>query len=322
MAKKKKLLDHARDVMRHMQYSIRTEEAYLNWIYRFIMFHHKRHPLEMGSAEIESFLSDLAVTNNVSPSTQNQAYNALLFLYRHVLKKNIEGSEINAVKAEKKRKLPVVLSKEEVKKVITCMSGMHQLMAKLLYGSGLRLMECVRLRIKDINFEADEISVRNRRGENDHITLLPASIVPALTEHLEKVKLIHERDIENGFGTVQLPHALARTYPDSDTDWYWKYVFPADRFIVAPKTGIKQRTYIHETTLQKSIKKAAKQAGIQKNVSPNTLRHSFATHLLMEGTDLTTIQKLLGHKNISNTMIYMHVIREQGAGKTRSPLNF
>lgn len=320
--KPKKLLDKVRDVLRLKHYSIRTEEAYTGWIVRYILFHNKRHPKDMGAVEIEAFLTHLAVHENVAAATQNQAFNAILFLYRQVLDISFEGEKINAIRAHKKRNLPVVLTKDEVKKIITLMTGSSQLMAKILYGSGLRLMECLRLRVHDLDFEMNELTVRDGKGAKDRITLFPELIQPPLTEHLKRVKILHHQDLEAGYGNVYLPYALERKYPNAAKEWGWQYVFPADTLSIDPRSGVLRRHHVHETTLQKAVRQAVKQSGIVKKVGCHTLRHSFATHLLMDGTDIRSIQELLGHEDVSTTMIYTHVLREQGVQRIKSPLNF
>jgi integron integrase len=320
--RQKKLLDVARDVLRRKHYSIRTEEAYIGWMFRYILFHNKRHPKDMRTGEIEAFLTHLAVDKNVSASTQNQAFNAILFLYRNVLNISLEDAEINAVRARKKRNIPVVLTKDEVKRMLSAMSGVHQLMAKLIYGSGIRLMECLRLRVHDIDFEMDEITIRDGKGFKDRITVLPEPIKPALREHLERIKIIHENDLANGYGLVYLPYALARKYPNAGKEWGWQYVFSAKGISQDPRSDEKRRHHIHETALQKAVKQAARDAKIVKKATCHTLRHSFATHLLMDGVDIRVIQELLGHKDVSTTMIYTHVLREQGVKRVKSPLDF
>jgi len=320
--KPKKLLDLAREVLRRKHYSIRTEQAYIGWMARYIHFHHKRHPKDMGVPEIEAFLTHLAVEKNVAGSTQNQAFNAILFLYRNVLNISLEGERIDAVRARKKRNLPVVLTKDEVKRVIIAMFGVHQLMAKLLYGSGLRLMECIRLRVHDIDFDMNEITIRDGKGFKDRITILPEPVQLALREHLERVKILYEKDLADGFGQVYLPYALARKYKNADKEWGWQYVFPAKSLSKDPRSGIIRRHHIHENSLQKAVKQAVRQSGIVKKATPHTFRHSFATHLLMDGSDIRTVQELLGHKDVSTTMIYTHVLREQGIQRVKSPLNF
>ncbi len=326
----KKLLDQVRDVLRRKHYAIRTEQAYLAWIKRFILFHHKRHPQEMGVPEIEAFLTHLAVQENVAASTQNQALSALLFLYREVLNKDL--GPINAMRAQKPKHLPTVLTREEVQRLFAHLSGTHLLMARLIYGAGLRLMECIRLRVKDLDFEYRTITVRDGKGEQDRITILPESLIIPLQEHLRNIKRLHEEDLAKGYGAVYLPYALERKYPNANREWGWQYVFPSDRLSVDPrstssssetkgtKEEIVRRHHIDESTLQKAIRQAAKQAGIIKPVGPHTLRHSFATHLLQAHYDIRTVQELLGHKDVKTTMIYTHVLQRGGLA-VRSPLD-
>ena len=299
----KKLLDQVRDVIRLKHYSIRTEQAYVDWIKRYILFHNKRHPKEMGSREIEAFLTYLAVEQNVAASTQNQALSALLFLYRHVLKKDLDGP-IDSVRAKKSKRLPTVLTKEEVFKVMGFLSGTQQLMAKLLYGSGLRLLECIRLRVKDVDFAQHQIVVRDAKGHKDRVTMLPEAVVTPLQEHLRHVKTVHDKDLAQGYGSVYLPFALERKYPNANREWVWQYVFPASKLSQDPRTGAVRRHHLHESGLQKAVRKAAQRAGIDKRISCHTFRHSFATHLLENGYDIRTIQELLGHKDVKTTMIY------------------
>jgi integron integrase len=272
-SKPKKLLDRVREVLRLKHYSIRTEEAYVAWMRRYILFHNKRHPKDMGPSEIEAFLSHLAIERNVSASTQNQAFNALLFLYRNVLNISLEGETIDAVRAQKKRNMPVVLTKDEVKKIITLMTGQSQLMARLLYGSGLRLMECLRLRVHDLDFDMKEISVRDGKGGKDRITLLPEPVQPVLQEHLKRVKLLHDQDLAAGYGAVYLPHALAQKYPNAAKEWGWQYVFPADGLSKDPRSGVMRRHHIHENTLQKAVKHAVRRSEIVKRAGCHTFRH-------------------------------------------------
>ncbi|HNT78227.1 MAG TPA: integron integrase, partial [Anaerolineae bacterium] len=299
-------------------YALRTEEAYVDWIRRFILFHHKRHPREMGAAEITAFLTHLAVVDNVAASTQNQALAALLFLYREVLQQDI--GPVEPVRAKKPQRLPVVLTREEVRQVLNQMQGTHQLMAKLLYGTGMRLMECVRLRVKDVDFARREILVRDGKGEKDRVTMLPESIIPALQAHLERVRQLHQRDLADGYGAVYLPYALERKYPNAAREWGWQYVFPASRISADPRTGAKRRHHTDESGLQKAVRAAAKAAGIVKPVGPHTFRHSFATHLLESGQDIRTVQELLGHADVKTTMIYTHVLNRGPLG-VRSPLD-
>ncbi|NQT56935.1 MAG: integron integrase [Desulfobacteraceae bacterium] len=317
--KPRKLLDQVRDIMRLKHYAYRTERTYTGWIKRFILFHDKKHPGEMGEPEVEAFLTWLAVDRKVSKSTQNQAFNALIFLYREVLKCPLEG-RIDAVRSQKKQRLPVVMSKEETHRVLSAMSGTTQLMAKLLYGSGLRLMECMRLRVKDIDFELNEIRVHSGKGDRDRLVPLPESIKTALKTHIERVKLIHEHDLAEGNGEVYLPQALARKYPKAGKEWEWQYVFPSHKISLYPRKNVMRRHHMDPSSLDRAIKRAVKLAGIIKRVSSHTFRHSFAIHLLQTGTDIRTIQSLLGHNDVSTTMIYTHVLRQGGQG-VKSPLD-
>ncbi|MGA9351364.1 MAG: integron integrase [Anaerolineae bacterium] len=314
----RKLLDRVRDALRLKHYSIRTAVSYVNWIRRYVLFHNKRHPNEMGSVEVEAFLTHLAVKENVAASTQNQALSALLFLYREVLKKDL--GPIDALRAKKPKRLPTVLTREEVRRVLGHLSGTHQLMAKLLYGSGLRLMECVRLRVKDLDFAQRAIVIRDAKGDQDRVTMLPESLIAPLQEHLLRVKRLHEEDLAKGYGAVYLPYALERKYPSADREWTWQYVFPAQRLSVDPRSGVVRRHHVDESGLQKAVREAARLAGIPKPVSPHTFRHSFATHLLENGYDIRTVQKLLGHKDVKTTMIYTHVLQRGGLA-VRSPLD-
>jgi len=320
MNKQPRLLDRVRQAIRLKHYSIRTEEAYVNWIKRFILFHNKRHPKDMGAPEIETFLTHLAVDLNVAASTQNQALSALLFLYREVLKKDLDERTIDAVRAKKPKRLPTVLTKDEVLKVIGFLSGTNQLMAKLLYGSGLRLMECLRLRVKDIDFAQRQIIVRDAKGRKDRVTMLPDAVVPFLEEHLRHVKHIHDDDLAQGYGSVYMPTALERKYPNASREWPWQYVFPASTRSRDPRSGVIRRHHVHESGLQKAVRRAAKRAGINKPVTPHTFRHSFATHLLESGYDIRTVQELLGRKDVKTTMIYTHVLNRGGLA-VRSPLD-
>lgn len=317
--KPRKLMDQVSDVMRLKHYAFRTEQTYVSWIKRFIFFHDKKHPREMGEPEVEAFLTWLAVEKHVSKSTQNQAFNALIFLYRKVLKKPLEG-RIDAVRSSKKQRLPIVMSKEETQRVLSGMSGTTQLMAKLLYGGGLRLMECIRLRIKDIDFEINEIRLHSGKGDKDRLVPLPESIKPALKIHLERVKLMHENDLSKGCGEVYLPNALGRKYPRAGKEWGWQYVFPSSKLSQDPRKKVIRRHHMDPSTLDRAIKRAVKLAGITKRVTSHTFRHSFATHLLQTGTDIRTIQSLLGHNDLSTTMIYTHVLRQGGQG-VKSPLD-
>ena len=314
-----KLLDQVRDVIRKRHYSIRTEEAYVQWIKRFILFHGKRHPKDMGEKEIAAYISYLASHGKVASSTQNQALNAIIFLYKQVLK--IEIGDLGRMeRAKKPERLPVVLSKNEVKEVLAGLSGQFRLMGQLLYGCGLRLMECVRLRVKDIDFELNQIIVRDGKGMKDRSTMLPNQLRSLLIDHLEKVKITHLQDLENGFGQVYLPFALERKYRNASKEWAWQYVFPAKTISTDPRSGKMRRHHVSESALQKSVRTAARRTGLTKPVSPHTFRHSFATHLLEAGYDIRTVQELLGHKNVTTTMIYTHVLNKGGMG-VRSPLD-
>jgi integron integrase len=315
----KKLLDQVRDTIQLKHYSIRTEEAYVRWIKRYILYHGKRHPKDMGTPEIEAFLTHLAVDQKVAASTQNQALNAILFLYREVLKQDLEG-RIDAIRAKRPKQLPTVLTREEVSQVLNAMSGTPQLIAKLLYGSGLRLMEAIRLRVKDLDLAQHQVVVRDGKGMKDRVTVLPDSLIAPLQEHLQRAKLIHERDLAKGYGSVYLPYALERKYPNADREWIWRYVFPAIALSKDPRTGVVRRHHVSESSVQKAVKKAARLAGINKRVTCHAFRHSFATHLLENGYDIRTVQELLGHKDVRTTMIYTHVLN-RGAMAVRSPLD-
>jgi integron integrase len=318
-ANKPKLLDHVREVIRRKHYSIRTEQAYCDWIKRFILFHDKRHPAEMADLEITQFLTHLAVNQNVAAATQNQALSALLFLYREVLEQEI-GWLDRVERAKKPARLPVVLTRAEVREIFSHLHGTTKLMAGLLYGSGLRLMECVRLRVKDIDFGYLKITVRDTKGGKDRVTMLPTNLAQAIQRHLLKRRSQHEQDLADGFGNVYLPHALARKYPNASRQWMWQYVFASTRISVDPRSGEKQRHHIAESILQRAVKEAVSRAGVDKPATCHTLRHSFATHLLERGYDIRTVQELLGHKDVSTTMIYTHVLNRPGIG-VKSPLD-
>lgn len=315
----KKLLDRVRDAIRVKHYSIRTEQAYVNWIRRFILFHDKRHPKDMGAAEIEEYLTYLAVERNVAASTQNQALSALLFLYQNVLKKDLDRP-VDAVRAKKPKRLPTVLTREEAQQVLAAMSGTHQLIAKLLYGAGLRLIECLRLRVKDVDFGQQQIIVRDGKGAKDRITVLPESLVEPMRKHLHRVAMIHQQDLDNGYGAVYLPEALARKYPNANKELIWQYAFPSREISTDPRTGVERRHHLHVSTIQRAVRRAAKLAGVSKHVTPHVFRHSFATHLLESGYDIRTVQELLGHKDVKTTMIYTHVLNRGGLA-VRSPLD-
>ena len=314
-----RLLDRVRDAIRARHMSPRTEEAYVHWIRRYIFFHRKRHPAEMGPVEVTQFLTALAVERHVSAATQNQALAGLLFLYREVLGRD-PGWLQGIVRAKRPRRLPVVLARHEVSGLLGALNGVNWIMAMLLYGAGLRLRECLRLRVKDIDFSRHEIVVREGKGAKDRVTLLPATVAEPLAAHLERVRQLHERDLAAGFGRVQLPDALTRKYPNANRDWGWQWVFPASKICRDPRFGEPQRFHLHESVLQKAIRSAARTAQIAKPVGPHTLRHCFATDLLAAGYDIRTVQELLGHKDVTTTMIYTHVLNRGGRAVV-SPLD-
>lgn len=309
-------MDALRDKIRVKQYSYKTEQAYLDWTGRFIRFHKLRHPKDMGKADIEHFLTHLA-KSGVSASTQNQALAAILFMYREML--DTTFSDLRAIRAKTSNYVPAVLSTEQMRQVLGRLRGVHHIIGYLLYGSGMRLMECLRLRTKDIDFEIHTITLRETKSNRDRVTVLPQAVVEPLRLHLAKVKAQHDEDLANGFGRVALPGALARKYPNAEYEWGWQYVFPASRLSCDPRSGLVQRHHLYETSVQKAIRKAAKEAGIEKPIGPHTFRHSFATHLLQTGTDIRKIQEILGHKDLKTTMIYTHVAGF-GAG-VKSPLD-
>lgn len=316
---KPKLLDQVRDRIRTKHYSLRTEQAYLGWIRRFILFHGKRHPAELGAPEVEAFLSHLAVDGQVAAATQNQALAALLFLYREVLNQPLPWLD-NLTRAKRPARLPVGLTVTEVQLLLARMEGTVGLAARLLYGTGMRLMECVRLRVKDVDFAARQITVRDGKGGKDRVTVLPDALIAPLQAHLAQVKALHEADLRAGFGDVYLPFALERKYPDAGRSWAWQYVFPARGLSVDPRSGKTRRHHMDEKAIQRAMKQALHNTGISKPASPHTLRHSFATHLLQSGYDIRTVQELLGHKDVSTTMIYTHVLN-RGARGVQSPLD-
>ncbi|MGI9065090.1 MAG: integron integrase [Pyrinomonadaceae bacterium] len=314
-----KLLDQVREVIRMKHYSIRTEQAYVDWIKRYIFFHDKRHPEDMSEIEIRAFISDLASKKRVAASTQTVALSALLFLYRDVLKKNlpyVEGIE----RAKKPERLPVVFTQSEVREVLARLDGINHLIASLLYGAGLRLMDALRLRVKDIDFERTEILVRAGKGEKDRVTMLPAAVAGPLQDHLKRVEILHQADLRHGHGEVYLPYALERKYPNAAKEWKWQYVFPAPRISLDPRTGNRRRHHRSEDSVQRAVTRAVREAALIKRGSCHTFRHSFATHLLESGYDIRTVQELLGHKDVRTTMIYTHVLNRGGFG-VRSPLD-
>lgn len=314
-----KLLDQVRGKIRLKHYSIRTEQAYVDWIKRFILHFDKRHPRELGAAEVEAFLTHLAVAGNVAAATQNQAKSALLFLYREVLETELPWLD-NVERARAPKRLPVVLTREEVQGVLGRLTGTHWLIASLLYGAGLRIMEGLRLRVKDVEFSRREILVRDGKGFKDRVTMLPAALAAPLAEHLERVKALHGRDLAAGRGAVYLPYALERKYPGAARDWAWQYVFPSANLSADPRTGIERRHHLQDQAVQRAMRQAVRDAGVNKPATPHTLRHSFATHLLEGGYDIRTVQELLGHSDVATTMIYTHVLKVGGAG-VRSPMD-
>jgi integron integrase len=316
---KPRLFDEVRARMRVKRYSLRTERAYIGWIRRYIHANGRRHPRELGSIEVERFLTSLAVHGKVAASTQNQALSALLFLYRDVLGLEQPWLE-NVTRAKRPSKLPTVLAREEVQCLLAAMDGRPWLLASLLYGTGMRLMECLRLRVCDIDFVRHEITVRNGKGGKDRRTMLPRSLVEPLQRELERARVLHEADRRDGFGAVWLPHALARKYPNAATEWGWQYAFPAARRARDPRGGQERRHHVDDAVLSRAIKRARLQAGIHRPVSAHTLRHSFATHLLETGYDIRTVQELLGHQDVATTQIYTHVLN-RGAGGVLSPLD-
>ena len=314
-----RLLDRVRGTLRARHYSPRTEESYVAWIRRFILFHGRRHPDELGEPEISGFLSSLATERHVSASTQNQALAAVLFLYQKVLNRELAWLT-DVVHAKRPERLPVVLSRGEIASVLAKMEGVEQLCASLIYGAGLRLLEALQLRVKEIDFAGQQLIVRDGKGRKDRVTLLPGSLQPALRTHLQQVRDQHQVDLRGGSGFVQLPDALRVKYPSAPKEWPWQWVFPATRHYVDRGTAERRRHHLHETVIQRAVRRAALAAGIPKLVSPHALRHSFATHLLESGSDIRTIQQLLGHKDVSTTMIYTHVLRRGPLG-VQSPLD-
>ncbi|MES9818905.1 MAG: integron integrase, partial [Candidatus Thiodiazotropha sp.] len=304
--------------LRIKHYSYKTEKSYVSWVKRFIYFHKMRHPTEMGTQDVRAFLNHLAVDRNVSASTQNQALNALVYFYKHVL--NQELGIIDAERARKPKRVPVVLSKKDTQTVLANLSGVYSLIIRILYGGGLRLSECLRLRIKDIEFENGQIIVREGKGFKDRLTILPENVVNDLKDHIVRVKSLHESFLSRGYGSVELPYALARKYPQAEYEWGWQYVFPAQNISTDPRSGANRRHHIHESSVQRAVKQAVKQVGIVKKVGCHTFRHCFATHLLEAGYDIRSVQELLGHKDVKTTMIYTHVMKKPGIA-VKSPLD-
>lgn len=317
MENKPKLLDQVRERIRVKHYSYKTEQTYIHWVKRYLVFHKMVHPAELGQDAIGAFVNHLATIRDVSASTQNQALAAIVFLYQQVLGKQV-GEIADLHRAKRRHSVPVVLTRDEVKSVIDRLSGRNRIMGGLLYGGGLRLNECLRLRIKDIDFTYGQLTVRDGKGAKDRITTLPKAFVEPLKKHLESVKLMHEDDLRADLGAVAMPYALGRKYPNAEREWAWQYVFPSDRISKDPRSGREGRHHVDETVLQKAVRRALRDAGIAKHAGCHTFRHSFATHLLQAGTDIRTIQDLLGHQDVKTTMIYTHVL-QAGAYGVGSP---
>ena len=319
MSEPPSLLDRVRHAIRLRHYSYATEEAYVSWIKRFILANNKRHPRDMGAAEIESFLSGLAVNENVSPSTQNQALSAILFLYRRVLEIELEWMD-NIVRARRDRRIPVVFTQQEARSVIAHLNGKYWLMGSFMYGAGLRVMECLRLRIKDLDFNYRQITVHDGKGQKNRRTILPDSIADRLNEYLIRVRQLHKTDVDAGISGVSLPYALARKYPRAGLEWDWQYIFPSSKRSKSPYTGEIERHHADQSSIQRAVKAAIQKTGIRKHASCHTFRHSFATHLLETGYDIRTVQELLGHTSVKTTMIYTHVLN-RGGRAVRSPMD-
>jgi integron integrase len=317
--KPRKLLEQVSDALRTKHYSYRTEQTYVDWIRRYILFHNKRHPKEMGEKEIREFIAYLAIERKVAASTQNQALSAILFLYRVVLQTAIQLPP-DLIHISRPKRLPVVLSHDEAMSVINQMHGVTRLMTKILYGSGLRLIECLRLRVKDIDFENRQIIVRGGKGDNDRFTILPDSVATEIKLLLHDVQALHAKDLRDGYGETALPNALNVKYKNAGREWAWQYIFPASQRSLDPLSGIVRRHHLDETVLQRAIRQAAQLAKIDKPVTPHVFRHSFATQLLQAGYDIRTIQELLGHKDVKTTMIYTHVLQRGGLA-VKSPLD-
>jgi len=318
VANQPRLLEQVRNSLRVKHYSLSTENSYIYWIRYFIRFHKRRHPSEMGGPEVEAFLTHLAVDRKVSPATQNQALSAILYLYKQVLKIELPWLE-NVVRAKTRKFIPVVFTRDEVKRLLAQFDGTYWLLFSLIYGAGLRISECARLRVKDVDFHYKQLLIRDSKGDRDRVTVLPVPLIDPLRTHLARVKELHDQDLANGYGEVYLPYALSRKYPNAAREFYWQYVFPSRDIATDPRTKARRRHHIYEKSLHRVIKQAMQRAGITKPASTHTLRHSFATHLLEDGYDIRTVQELLGHKDLKTTQIYTHVLQKGGAA-VRSPL--
>ena len=316
----KKLLDQYLEAILVKQYSARTGETYVQWVREYILYHNKRHPKEMAETEINQFITHLVTERKVSASTQNQAISAILFLYRHVLHIGLDETRLAEFRPQRAKTIPTVLAKEEVNRIIDLMQGTNKLIAQVLYGSGLRIMECLRLRVKDMDFANHQIVVRDGKGGGDRVTPLPNTLFQPLKLQIQYVKALHDKDLAAGYGSVYLPYALEQKYHNANKEWTWQYVFPAASLSEDPQTKVTRRHHLDESTIQKAVKEAARLAKITKKVSPHTFRHSFATHLLQNGYDIRTVQELLGHKDVKTTMIYTHVLQRGGLA-VKSPLD-
>ena len=322
MEVKKKLLDIVRDKIRFKHYSISTEKTYIHWIKQYIFFHKKKHPIEMGKSEIEEYLTNLAVKSRVSPSTQNQAFSALLFLYKEVLGVDMSEWNVQALRAQERKHIPVVLTQDEVKKVLINLNGIYKLVVTLMYGCGLRMSEVLNIRIKDIDFGFDKVYIWNSKSLKDRTIPLPLKLKDELQVQVKRVEEIHKQDLENGFGTVYMPFLYEKKYPKAKFEAKWQYLFPMNNVSKDPRTQITRRHHIHPKTLGRNIKIASQKANLNKRVTSHIFRHSYATHLLQAGVDLRSIQELLGHRSVETTMIYTHVVSEMNKAKLISPLDF